>query len=185
MVTLIFSILFAVTLLIGAIFGLVRGMNKALVRLMTLVLAVILTFIIAGPITTSILENVTIGGQTVSQMILSALGEEGMLADVMATVPLIKDAILSAPAFVLAIVVFPVVFLVLKFITWIVFLFVQKPLRKLIFREEFPYKGKKAAQVETPAEVVEVAAEETPAEAVAPAEETAFGLNLLSALMIA
>jgi hypothetical protein len=135
MASLILTALFAVTVLFGALVGLIRGLNKAVIRIMTLVLAILLTFVIAGPVTTAIAQNVTIQGQTLGEMILASVGQDDMVAAILDSMPLLRQALLVAPAFVISIVVFPVVFFVLKFITWIVFLFVQKPLRKLIFKD--------------------------------------------------
>ena len=134
LISIVLPALFALTVLISALFGLVRGLNKSVIRMITLVLAAILTFVIAGPITTAILESITIEGQTIAQMITAAVSQMEMGA-IVESIPMLGQAILAAPAFVLAIPVFPVVFHVLKFITWIVFLFVQKPLRKLIFKD--------------------------------------------------
>jgi hypothetical protein len=135
MASLILTALFAVTVLISAIYGLIRGLNKSVIRIMTLVVAAELTFVIAGPITTAIVENITIEGQTLGEMILGAVGQMEMAGPILESMPLLRQALLVAPAFVLSIPVFPVVFYVLKFITWIIFLFVQKPLRKLIFKD--------------------------------------------------
>lgn len=134
LISIVLPALFALTVLISALFGLVRGLNKSVIRMITLVLAAILTFVIAGPITTAILESITIEGQTIAQMIMAAVSQMEMDA-VVESIPMLGQAILAVPAFVLSILVFPVVFHVLKFITWIVFLFVQKPLRKLIFKD--------------------------------------------------
>lgn len=135
MATLGLVVLFAVFVAISALFGLVRGLNKAVIRLITLVLAVILTFVIAGPITTQIAQSVKIDGLTLGEMIAETLGSTDMFYDIFEAVPLVQELVEAVPAFVISIVVFPVVFLVLKFITWIVFLCVQKPLRKLVFKD--------------------------------------------------
>ena len=135
MASLILTALFAVTVLISAIYGLLRGLNKSVIRLITIVVAAALTFLVAGPITTAIVENITIEGQTLGEMILGAVSQMDIVGPMLETLPLLSQALLVAPAFVLAIPVFPVVFYVLKFITWIIFLFVQKPLRKLIFKD--------------------------------------------------
>lgn len=135
MAILILLALFAVAVLIGAIYGLVRGLNKAVIRLMTLVVAVLLTFLIAGPVTTLVAESITIEGMSLGQLILENVNADGSMDMIFAAAPLLREAILVVPAFAISLVVFPVVFGVLKFITWIVFLFVQKPLRKLIFKD--------------------------------------------------
>lgn len=135
MASLILTLLFALTVVFGGLVGLIRGLNKAVIRIITLVLAIILTFVIAGPVTTSIVENIQIEGMTLSQLILNNLRSTEEMAIILDAAPLVQEAILVAPAFLLSIIVFPVVFFVLKFLTWILFLCVQKPLRKLIFKD--------------------------------------------------
>ena len=135
MASLIFTALFAWTLLVSALFGLIRGLNKSVIRLITVVVAAALTFLVAGPVTNVILANVIIEGQTLGQLIYNEVSNMDMIGPMLETMPLLGQAVLVAPAFVLAIPMFPVVFYLLKFITWIVFLFIQKPLRKLIFKD--------------------------------------------------
>lgn len=135
MVSISLTAVFAVIVLFSALVGLIRGMSKTAIRLGTLVLAVILTFMIAGPVTTQLVENILIEGQTLGEMIIESLRSEEMVAGILDAAPLLQEAIMVAPALVVAIVVFPVVFSVLSFVSWIVFLFVKKPLQKLLFRE--------------------------------------------------
>lgn len=135
MVTLIFTIAFAVTVAFGAVVGLVRGMSKSVIRLVVLALAAILTFVIAGPVTTLVAQNIQIEGATLGQLVLNEIRSEATVAAILDAAPLLQQAILVAPAFILSLVMFPLVFCVLSFISWIVFLFVQKPLRKLIFKD--------------------------------------------------
>lgn len=141
MITMILAILFAVIVAIGALVGLVRGLNKSVIRLMTLVLAVAFTFILAGPVTTAVVENIKIEGQLLGDVLLSSLRSTAMVGDILDAAPLMQEAIRVAPAFACAIVVFPVVFLLLCFISWVIYLFVQKPLRKLIFQEGRQQEG--------------------------------------------
>lgn len=135
MTTLFLTIFFAVIVAISAVVGLVRGLNKSVIRLVTLVLAAILTFVVAGPVTTLVAQNVLIEGQTVGEILLEGLRSKEIIASILDAAPLMQEAILVAPAFVMAILIFPVAFFLLSFVTWIVFLFVQKPLRKLIFKD--------------------------------------------------
>ena len=135
MISLIFIALFAVIVGISAIVGLVRGLNKSVVRLITLAVAVLLTFLIAGPITNAIVDSIRIEGLTIVEMLEESLQGDPTVSGIFATVPMLWEAVLVIPAFVLSIAVFPVVFGLLRFVTWIVFLFVQKPLRKLIFKD--------------------------------------------------
>ena len=164
MVTLIFTALFAVVVSISALVGLIRGMNKSLIRLVTLALAILLTFLIAAPITRAVAENVTIEGLTIGELILSSLRGSDIAAT-LDTMPLLKEAILVAPTFVMGIVVFPLVFIVLRFVTWILFLCIQRPLRRSIFKEDLGKKKNTApapAIVAAPAEIIE--GEELPTE---------------------
>ena len=138
--------LFLLIVTISAIVGLVRGLPKAVVRLMTLVLAVIVAFIVAGPVTNAVVQNIQIDGMTLGQMLLNAVRDMEMVGDFVESAPLLQEAVLVMPAFVVAIAVFPVVFLLLSFVSWIVFLFVNKPLRKLIFKDDATVSaGKKVA----------------------------------------
>lgn len=135
MVTLVLTILFAAIVAISALVGLARGLNKSVIRLMTLILAVILTFIIAGPVTTNAVASIQIDGQTLGETLLASLRSTEMVGDILDAAPLMQEAILVMPAFVIAIVVFPMVFFLLSFVSWIVFLCVQRPLRRLIFKD--------------------------------------------------
>ena len=135
MVTLGLLALFAVIVVISALVGLARGMNKAVIRIITLALAVVLTFLIAGSVTAKVDSLIQIDGQTLGQMVVENLRDSEMIAMMLDTAPLMQEAILVAPAFVMSIVIFPVVFMLLSFLSWILFLIVQKPLRKAIFKD--------------------------------------------------
>lgn len=135
MVTLVLTILFAAIVAFSALVGLVRGLNKSVIRLLTLVLAVILTFLIAGSVTTNAVASIQIEGQTLGETLLESLRSMDMVGDILDAAPLMQEAILVMPAFVIAIVVFPVVFFLLSFVSWIIFLCVQRPLRRLIFKD--------------------------------------------------
>lgn len=131
--------LFLLCVVIGAVYGLVRGMNKSLIRFGTFLFAVILTFFVSGLVTNVLADNIVIEGQTLGELLLdSAMSSDAMVAGILAAAPLLQEAILVAPAFAIGLVVFPVVFVLLSFLTWIVFLCVQKPLRKAIFKEAIP-----------------------------------------------
>lgn len=135
MATLGLTVFFAVIVAVSALLGLARGLNKAVIRLMTLVLAVILTFVIAGPITKLVAQSIKLEGLTLGEMVLEGVRSSEMGGALIDAVPLMREAVLVMPAFALSIVIFPVVFLLLCFISWIAFLCAHKPLRKLIFKE--------------------------------------------------
>ena len=123
---------------IGALVGFIRGMNKTVVRLITFVVAMVLTFFASGLVTNLVADKVLIEGQTLGELVLGMIQEEEMVADFMEAAPLLREAILVSPAFAIAIVVFPVIFFLLSFISWIVFCCIQKPLRRAMFKETFP-----------------------------------------------
>lgn len=129
---------FLVFVLFSAFVGFVRGMNKSVIRLITLAVAMVLTFFVSAPITNLLADKILIEGQTLGELILNQLNSEEMLVGFLESSPLLKEAILAAPAFAIGIVVFPVVFFLLSFISWIVFRCIQKPLRKAMFKESFP-----------------------------------------------
>ena len=129
--------LFLFFVVIGAVYGLVRGMNKSLIRFITFLLAVVLTFFVSGFVTDLLAEKIVIEGQTLGQMLLETITANEIAAGIFAASPLLQEAVLTVPAFAIGIVVFPVVFILLSFLTWIVFLCIQRPLRKLIFKESF------------------------------------------------
>lgn len=133
MFTMIFTILFFVTVLWGAIVGLIRGMEKATVRLITLLLAAVLTFVVAGPVADRIVQNIRLDGATLGETLLESMMGVEMLGRIIEAAPLMQEAILVAPTFVIAIPLLPLVFLVLKFISWILHLIIRKPLCKLFF----------------------------------------------------
>ena len=129
---------FLVFVAFGAFVGFVRGMNKSVIRLITLAVAMVLTFFAAALTTNLVADKLLIEGQTLGELILNELSSEEMLVGFLESAPLLKEAILVAPAFAMAIVIFPVMFLLLKFISWIVFCCIQKSLRKKMFKEQFP-----------------------------------------------
>ena len=160
MATLILIALFAVTVAIGAIVGLVRGLNKSVIRLITFTVAMILTFLVAAPITNAVVSNLGL-----ESLLLSGL-EGSDITALLETVPQLAGMLTALPGLVVGIVMFPVIFVVLNFISWIVFLCIQKPLRKAIFHETFGPKGAPVAEavpVEGAVENVELPTEAAPA----------------------
>ena len=138
MVSFILLCVFLAFVAFSAFVGFVRGMNKSIIRLITLAFAMVLTFFASALATNLIAEKLLIEGQTLGEMVLGMVSSEEMIANFLASAPLLEKAILVAPSFAIAIVIFPVMFLVLSFISWIVFRCIQKPLRRKMFKETFP-----------------------------------------------
>lgn len=126
---------FALVVVINAIVGLVRGLNKSMIRLIMVILSVGMTYLLAGPITTLITDSITVEGMTLGEMILKSVNSDGSMDMIFSAVPLLPELIKVVPAFVVALVVFPVVFMFVKFTSWIAYLIAQKHIRKLLFKE--------------------------------------------------
>ena len=174
MTQLILGGLFIFIVAISALVGLVRGMNKSIIRMITFAFAIILTFCISVPVTNLIADNVLIEGQTLGELLLNAIRSEEMIAGILNESPLLEAAILVLPAFAIAILVFPLIFFLCSFISWIVFLCIQKPLRKKMFKETFEKrkKNKKEETIEN-TESAEIAEPVMADEAVSDQEQSA------------
>ena len=138
MVSLVLLCVFLFFVAFSAFVGFVRGMNKSVIRLITLAFAMVLTFFASALTTNLIAKNLLIEGQTLGELVLGMISSEEMIVSFLEAAPLLKEAILVAPAFAIAIVIFPVMFLILSFISWIVFCCIQKSLRRKMFKEQFP-----------------------------------------------
>ena len=122
--------LFLLFVVIGALFGFLRGMNRSLIRLGAFFAAAVLTFFVSGLVTNVMNENIVIEGQTLGQMLLDSIMSNEVAARIFNASPLLQEAVLTLPAFVIAVVIFPVVFIFLNFISWIVYCIIPKPIFK-------------------------------------------------------
>ena len=122
--------LFLLFVVIGALFGFLRGMNRSLIRLGAFFAAAVLTFFVSGLVTNVMNENIVIEGQTLGQMLLDSIMSNEVAARIFNASPLLQEAVLTLPAFVIAVVIFPVVFILLNFISWIVYCVIPKPIFK-------------------------------------------------------
>jgi len=136
MITLGLTLLFAIIVVVGALLGLERGLNKSVIRIITLVVAIVVTLLIVGPISTKIVQSISFDGVTIGEMLLDPINSSEGSNGIMDLIPMLKDSILIIPVFVLSIVLFPLMFVLISFISWIVYLIVQKPLRKLLFKDD-------------------------------------------------
>ena len=116
--TLTLVILFVLALAIGAVFGVVRGLRRTTVRLMFQVASALISFLVAKPVAALIGGNIPL--------------DMGM-DELFAASPVLQAAAETLPVFLLAVVTLPVVFLLLQFITWIVFMIVRDKLVVKIF----------------------------------------------------
>ena len=132
MTQLILAVLFFLIVTISALVGLIRGLNKTIIRLITFAGAMILSFCISAPLTRLLANKILLEGQTLGEILLESVRSEEMIAGILDEAPLLEEAILVSPAFVMAILVFPIVFFLCSFISWIVFLCVKKPLSRVM-----------------------------------------------------
>ena len=63
-------------------------------------------------------------------MLLDSIMSNEVAARIFNASPLLQEAVLTLPAFVIAVVIFPVVFILLNFISWIVYCIIPKPIFK-------------------------------------------------------
>jgi len=173
MTQLILTGLFIFIVAISALVGLVRGMNKSIIRMITFAFAIILTFCISVPVTNLIANNILIEGQTLGELLLETVRSEETIAGILNESALLEAAILVLPAFAIAILVFPIVFFLCSFISWIVFLCIQKPLRKAMFKETFEKRKKTTEQTEAAENAESVMTAETEPMQAQSATETA------------
>ncbi|MBQ8448007.1 MAG: CvpA family protein [Clostridia bacterium] len=134
MTPLILSLLFVVIVAFSALMGFVRGFSKTIIRLITFVLAIVLTFAFSGTVTSLVCENVKINGLTIGENILAALTNNNeMLAGIIESAPLLEEAIIVLPEFLIGIVMFIAMFLVLNLISWVLYLIFGKTIVNVLF----------------------------------------------------
>ena len=90
---------FLLFVVFSAFVGFVRGMNKSVIRLITFAIATVLTFFASAWATNLIADKFLIEGQTLGELILDQLSSEEMLVSFLESSPLLREAILAAPAF--------------------------------------------------------------------------------------
>ena len=122
--------LFLLFVVIGALFGFLRGMTRSLIRLGAFLAAAVLTFFVSGLVTNVLNENIVIKGQTLGEMLLNSVMSNEAAARIFNASPLLQEAVLTLPAFGIAVVIFPVVFILLNLISWIVYCVIPKPIFK-------------------------------------------------------
>ena len=149
MAVLILLTIFFLIVSFGAIMGAVRGLNKALIRLVTMIPAVVMTVMLSGPITTAIAGNNGLGGALVNTVMEAAKGTD--FVEILNQAPVLVDAIVALFSLLLSLIITPLLFLGFNFITWIIYLVVQKPLRRLIFKEKIGDEAETEQVAQTPA----------------------------------
>ena len=136
MASLVLTILLVLMVLVCALIGFFRGFNKSIVRMITLAVAIILAFIIAVPVTGVIAGNITVAGKSLGDLLVELSMNVEFLAEIVEYSPLFEKAVRVLPAFIIGIVVLPVVFLVLNSVMLFIYRIALIPLGKLIFKNK-------------------------------------------------
>lgn len=127
--------LFLLTVAVSVIIGTVRGLNKTLIRMATLVPAVILPFFLAVPAARKLADSIRVDGRVLGEWLSQLL--EGMeYGELLLQSPILREAVVTLPAFLLAILMLPSLFLLLWFVSWVIYCMIRNPLRRLIFKED-------------------------------------------------
>ena len=134
MAPLILTILLVLMVAVCALIGFLRGFNKSIVRMITLVIAVILAFAVAIPITNILAENITVGGKDLDDLLVDWAMNVELLAEIVEYSPLFEKAVRVFPAFIIGILVLPVLFAAFGFVTFFLYNKVVAPLLKLLFK---------------------------------------------------
>ena len=128
------TILFFVFLLLGAGLGTIRGLKKSTLRFLTVFLCCFLTASIVSLFTQAILDidiakmgmEVPNGGKTLEDAIISYLYEVPIIQEMLEMSPTSAKIVVQLPKAIINIVLFVLVFFVLKSILWIIYAIIAK-----------------------------------------------------------
>lgn len=137
-ITIILYVLFFLSLLVGALWGLGRGLKRSSLRLATLVGFLIIAGIITPFISKALLPldlswlGIKIGGNavnTISEFIDYGLAQIPQFEQI-STIPSVLAFVEGLPIAVLNIVVFMLLIFIMKFLSWILFVILDKTVLK-------------------------------------------------------
>ena len=134
-ITLVAYLVLALSLAIGFLFGLKRGLVRSSIRLGTFLVFVVIAGLITMPISNAI-ANIDISGigwevngEVVSNLpdgITALLLQNEQISQAAAEMPSVLSLIESLPAAIISIVVFMLLVLVMSFLSWIVYVIIEK-----------------------------------------------------------
>ena len=117
-------------LILGFVFGWVRGYQKSLTRFIMVLVVAVIAFFVAPALTNSVLMfnltkyNVTVGSKTVSnvkELIIEYISQIDKVRELMQSSPTMKEFVTALPAMLVNVVLFTVVFFILKYISMIIY----------------------------------------------------------------
>ncbi len=126
MISTILVSLFMFFIILGFVFGWIRGLNKSLVRILMVLICAVLAFFIAPPISKAVLSmNISklTGGSaaTVEALIMDMLKKIPMVQDALNGSATLQNFILAIPQMLVNVVLFIVLFFLLKWFTMIIY----------------------------------------------------------------
>ena len=134
-ITLVAYLVLVLSLAIGFLFGLKRGLVRSSIRLGTFLVFVVIAGLITMPISNAI-ANIDISGigwevngEVVSNLpdgITALLLQNEQISQAAAEMPSVLSLIESLPAAIISIVVFILLVLVMSFLSWIVYVIIEK-----------------------------------------------------------
>lgn len=117
-------------LILGFVFGWVRGYQKSLTRFIMVLVVAVIAFFVVPALTNSVLMfnltkyNVTVGSKTVSnvkELIIEYISQIDKVRELMQSSPTMKEFVTALPAMLVNVVLFTVVFFILKYISMIIY----------------------------------------------------------------
>ena len=134
-ITLVAYLVLVLSLALGFLFGLKRGLVRSSIRLGTFLVFVVIAGLITMPISNAV-ANVDISGigwvvngEVVSNLpdgITSLLLQNEQISQAAAEMPSVLSLIEALPAAIISIVVFMLLVLVMSFLSWIVYVIIEK-----------------------------------------------------------
>ena len=118
LITMGFNILLAVFVVLGFLWGLGRGLKKSLLRF-GFFIGFVIIFALISPIIAKALLGINVGTGTIEEMIKQALLEIEFINDIVASNPGFMDFITQLPLILVNLVLFIVLALVAKMLSWV------------------------------------------------------------------
>jgi hypothetical protein len=147
--------LLVLTALFGIFWGLIRGAKRSAYRLITVIIALLLAFSLA-PVITNALGGIRISADvfgyqltnmTLAEFVRSLVADNAMVVAVMDNFVDLSEVILAVPMAILSVIVFYVLWVVLRVLTWIIYAATAKKVapKKIITAsgEETPTKRRR------------------------------------------
>ena len=124
LITLVANVLLALFIVLGFFWGLGRGLKKSALRIVFFVVFSVAAFFLSSVITATIANiSITVDGesQTLSELVLSAILSSPEIKDFYDSSTAIQGLIAQLPLMVLNVLVFIVLLIVFKFLSWLFF----------------------------------------------------------------